>query len=397
MGRLRAQFWGKTRAAGAWAVREEQELPHTYDDPVERERRRWTQENAHLYIRPDAHRFMRPDAERFLRPGQQVDRYWERPEHQSPAMRAYASPPRSPAPRADAAPAGYAGAASNARGLTSEAARSSGPSDRDILKLKSDLAALRVQLAVLRHENAIRKARGLPLLTEADEGWQIILRNLARYQDACRKAGFNPDQPRVSSCNPHGGQWTSGGGGGGSNTGGVSAGGGANDPRILSDATPDNTWMPGAQYAQNETDRHRSVILEDEPRFKHIKDGHIVRSDGDLLDELRKNYYRGLILYGYQPAEGSFTGVRSANDLINQTLQASSALVDRVASGELSERTLEHRFGYATGKEAFRPDVHTDPYIRKTFGVRVVIRHDPQRRSGYRLLTAFPINEQKRR
>lgn len=134
--------------------------------------------------------------------------------------------------------------------------------------------------------------------------------------------------------------------------------------------------------------------MEDEPRFQHIKE-HIERNDADLPNQLRKNYYRGLTLYGFQPAEGSFTDVRSANDLINQTLQANSALVDRVAAGEVLEETLEHRFGYRTGKEAFRPDVDTDPYIRSTYGVRVVIRHDPQRRNGYRLITAFPINKRK--
>jgi outer membrane protein TolC len=95
----------------------------------------------------------------------------------------------------------------------------------------------------------------------------------------------------------------------------------------------------------------------------------------------------------HQPAEGTFVDVRSANDLINQTLQANSALVDRVAAGEVSEATLEHRFGYRTGKEAFRPDVDADPYIRSTYGVRIVIRHDPQRKTGYRLLTAYPINK----
>ena len=70
--------------------------------------------------------------------------------------------------------------------------------------------------------------------------------------------------------------------------------------------------------------------------------------------------------------------------------------MDRVAAGEVLQGTLEHRFGYRTGKEAFRPDVDTDPYIRSTYGVRVVIRHDPQRKTGYRLLTAYPINERKK-
>jgi hypothetical protein len=55
-----------------------------------------------------------------------------------------------------------------------------------------------------------------------------------------RKAGYNPNEPRVPVGNSGGGRWTTEGGNGTSN-----------DPRILSDATPDNTWERGAQYAAN--------------------------------------------------------------------------------------------------------------------------------------------------
>jgi hypothetical protein len=346
-----------------------------FEDPAERERRRWTQPNAHLWMRHDAHRFIRPDDGRFLRPGQKLDRYWERPEYLSPAMRAYA-PPEAPARVARHAE-------DHSSAAPAAPLPKSGPSYGELLKLKSDLAALRVQLAVIRHAGAVRTTQGLPPLTKDDPGWRIILTGLARYEDACRKAGFNPAQPRDER-----GRWTDGGG---------ASGGGINDPRVLSDATPENQSIPGRRYAQNESARHRSVVLEDEPRFDHINNKHIARSDSELLDRLRGSYYRGVTLYGFQPAEGSFSDVRSGNDLINQTLQANSALVDQVAAGQVLEATLEHRLGYPTGKEAFRPDVDADPYIRKTYGVRVVIRHDPQSRRGYRLVTAFPVNERKRR
>jgi hypothetical protein len=48
-----------------------------------------------------------------------------------------------------------------------------------------------------------------------------------------RKAGFNPDEPRVPAGSPDGGQWTS------------ESGNGA----VISDATPE--WKPGGQYAAN--------------------------------------------------------------------------------------------------------------------------------------------------
>ena len=70
----------------------------------------------------------------------------------------------------------------------------------------------------------------------------------ARLQLAMRqhalalKAGFDPNQPRVPAGNPDGEQWTR-------VVGGVSPGGTAQP--VLSDATPDDLWIPGAQYAQN--------------------------------------------------------------------------------------------------------------------------------------------------
>lgn len=61
------------------------------------------------------------------------------------------------------------------------------------------------------------------------------------------KANFNPGQPRVPKGNPDGGQWTDAGG----SSGGEAGRAGRNDPRVLSDATADNEWRPGAQYASN--------------------------------------------------------------------------------------------------------------------------------------------------
>jgi hypothetical protein len=62
---------------------------------------------------------------------------------------------------------------------------------------------------------------------------------LALYEEMERRAGFNLNQPRVPAGNPDGGQWTSEGGSGG-----------LNDSRVISDAMPNNDWIPGAQYAQ---------------------------------------------------------------------------------------------------------------------------------------------------
>jgi hypothetical protein len=55
-----------------------------------------------------------------------------------------------------------------------------------------------------------------------------------------RKAGFNPDEPRVPAGNPQGGQWTS-----------SESPYAARQTSVLSDANPGDLWRPGSQYAVN--------------------------------------------------------------------------------------------------------------------------------------------------
>jgi hypothetical protein len=64
--------------------------------------------------------------------------------------------------------------------------------------------------------------------------------------------GYDPNQPRVPAGNSDGGQWTNKAKAGGERL---------NDPRVLSDATPDNHRMPGAQY----TDASRNETLSQRP------------------------------------------------------------------------------------------------------------------------------------
>jgi hypothetical protein len=66
-----------------------------------------------------------------------------------------------------------------------------------------------------------------------------LMRGSVKHGQPADHDGYDPNQPRIPAGHPDGGQWTSGG---------VSSGG-INDPRILSDATPDNEWIPGADYA----------------------------------------------------------------------------------------------------------------------------------------------------
>lgn len=145
----------------------------------EYQRKRWMRPDAERYWRPDAARWMTPEAARLLLPDSM------QPERKDDSVAPLLSASRA------------------------EREREERMRRQDILRLKSQIAALRFQRALILHMMALQRA-----------------------------TKFNPDQPRVPAGNPDGGQWTSGGGGEG-----------INDSRVISDETPDNL-KPGAQYAE---------------------------------------------------------------------------------------------------------------------------------------------------
>jgi hypothetical protein len=95
----------------------------------------------------------------------------------------------------------------------------------------------------------------------------------------------------------------------------------------------------------------------------------------------------------FRDAEGSFASREQANDYVNQLLKLERDKVDQVATGAKDRLKLERRFGSVTGKEAYRPNGDSDPYIRDTYGVRAVIINDSGSPRGYTVRTAFPVNQ----
>lgn len=123
------------------------------NERAEQERRRWTRENAHLYVRPDAARFLRPDAQRFLRPD---TKGWRHPDDKlfNPYFR-YREPDAEVSARSTAR-------LSRIRASGTSEAPLPAPPASHALRLKSELAGLRRQLAGIWQEIAARHAGGLP-------------------------------------------------------------------------------------------------------------------------------------------------------------------------------------------------------------------------------------------
>ena len=205
-------------------------------------------------------------------------------------------------------------------------------------------------------------------------------------RDIALERRYRPDQPRVPAGSSGGRQWTSGGGGGG-----------GDGDRSGSNDSPDSSAVtPRFRTAQNENRDRYIVKLNDEEGCGHTIERHVGKSNAELLAAIEKERTTArtavVRVVRYQPALGSFDSKESANDFVNRVLEANKDLVDTVAEGKLPGATLERIFGYRTGREAYLASGISDPVIRPTFGVRVIIHGDRKADKGYKVRSAFPMN-----
>jgi hypothetical protein len=201
------------------------------------------------------------------------------------------------------------------------------------------------------------------------------------------------DEPRVPAGTPDGGQWTTGGG--------------STATSRLADAGEDSTSsQPGhvtngtQSGVQVATDSGRSGypidLREEEQRGGHAIGSHVGKSQEYLLSDVRdiaaSVKSQGNLISGLR--EGSFTSLEAANKLVNATVSEdeNQTKVDLVVQGLSPREELDAVFTSPTGYEAYAATERTAPYIRDTYGVRVVIVRDPSFAKGYRVVTAFPRN-----
>ena len=130
---------------------------------------------------------------------------------------------------------------------------------------------------------------------------------------------YSPDQPRVPAGNPDGGQWTSEGGNDRSN-----------DPRIISDATPDNTWKPGARYAGGAEEgegqnRSRGAPTEGTP----AQEARLAVAEAQWEDA--KNRMRSIDPY-WKPPAGAYETIEGSIADLEAKTQAAEAHITALAS-----------------------------------------------------------------
>ncbi|MGO9774378.1 MAG: RNase A-like domain-containing protein [Roseiarcus sp.] len=139
-----------------------------------------------------------------------------------------------------------------------------------------------------------------------------------------------------------------------------------------------------------------NLQAEEELWGGHAVKDHVGKTPDELIAEQEANRkdipVEGGTLTVYRKSESSYLSWEAANDFVNRLLQAHTAEVDMVASGQWPDQWIEDRIGYPTGIEA-TADASGRLIVRKTYNAGVFIVYDARVPRGYRVETAYPTND----
>ena len=125
----------------------------------------------------------------------------------------------------------------------------------------------------------------------------------------------------------------------------------------------------------------------------HAFKRHVERPDDELMAIVSRDRATFFSYSIARIAQGSFLTKEDANNFVNGVLEENASVVAEVAVGKIETAGFMKRFGYVTGKEAFRPAANSEPYIRPTYEVYVRIDRDKRSPTGFRVFTAYPFNQ----
>jgi HK97 family phage portal protein len=205
---------------------------------------------------------------------------------------------------------------------------------------------------------------------------------------------YRPDQARAPSGTSDGGEWVDEGGGSGRPSSGSIASG------VGAPARDDGAREERVRVAQiGEEPSYKIDVHEHEGRNGgHTIAEHVGRSDAYILARARGE--RGPT--AVRRRVGSFPTVEAANKLVSATLSSNKIqlgetlsnreLVARVARGEKNGEFLTLEFSSKTGREAYAASMISEPYLRDTYGVGVLIVRDKKEPAGFTVVVAYPRN-----
>ena len=146
----------------------------------------------------------------------------------------------------------------------------------------------------------------------------------------------------------------------------------------------------GVDLAAQDGTGSKVDLLQEEALGGHTISQHVGKSDEFLLNRVRDFQNEMQVNQGVDVVAGSFSSINSANNLVSSTLAQNASTVDAVANGDLLSTKIQGFFSSPTGNEAFASNAVSSPYIRDTYSVTAILKHDDRLSNGFYILTAFP-------
>jgi hypothetical protein len=138
-------------------------------------------------------------------------------------------------------------------------------------------------------------------------------------------------------------------------------------------------------------------ILEEDALGGHTFERHVNKPEQYLKARILE--CRGNIPFvggAGRKRSGSFTSLEAATKLVNSTLSQSQERIDIFVQGRfplsLPFMYLHADFDSPTGYEAYAPNERSQPTMRPTYGVTVLVIRSNRSKKGYYVRSSYPTN-----
>ncbi len=132
-------------------------------------------------------------------------------------------------------------------------------------------------------------------------------------------------------------------------------------------------------------------LMDEKVKGGHTIEDHVGKSDEQLVTGILQEKREGLFFIHFQQFDGSFTNLESATKLVNTTISRNSGDVINFMGSKEDRIALTSMFGSVTGREVYMKTPRSEPHVRETYNVKVILKKD--KNNGFFVLTAFPTNQ----
>jgi hypothetical protein len=164
----------------------------------------------------------------------------------------------------------------------------------------------------------------------------------------------------------------------------------------MNDASPQNAILSGDEanlvlVGSFDGTGYPINLMDEKIKGGHTIEDHVGKSDEQLKSNILREQQESPAGILYQQSDGSFTNLESATKLVNATISRNSGDIINFMRSNKDRLVITSLFESVTGREVYMKTPRSEPYIRETYNVKIVLKKD--KNNGFYVLTAFPTNQ----